>query len=724
MSDTQLSKGRFYEVQGLEYGSPTMAGITNEKGEFEYREGEAVTFSIGGIVLGSALGDELLTPAHLVLEVGGNVKWIKNARVTNIARFLQSLSKDGNVENGVVITDEIRNTAKRYRYKISFTQSEEAFAADTEVKALCAELEVNLRTGAQARNHLRRTLHGIKKLTNVKVPARDGSYFLADVYCPIKEGRYPVILSHGGYGKAFWFGCICNDEDLLKFEEREDAYFEGAKTETPFIHFHFEIAGQVPPPELPPPGSPPNPPLPHVSEYFERPNTLDWVPQGYVVMMSDGRGTGRSPGVHHALSLQEAEDYYDVIEWAGHRPWSNGNVGLYAASIYAMGMFNTAQFQPPSLKAMIPVNGDIDSYRDYLYVGGLYNPFNFIPKISCGEWRGVDFVGVAQANPFYDPEFYGPRGKGSISPDVKKITVPFWSSFGIELPVHTRGASEAFIHAASPHKKLTILSEPGIHFWMFAPEFLKEQLEFFDHWLKGIENGIMDRPPVRMMIRTGWGGYYWQDEQEWPITRTQYTKYYLDADPSGGKMGKTSPVQEHSSTYAADAPQGVSFLSEPMASDTVVAGYIKMGIWVSATSHDMAVGASLRVVDENDVEVAYAVDPNTTRVFAGGLIHPLAKGALKVSHRKLDPARSTVYRPFHTHLKEDYQPLASRELVECEVEFWPTTAVLRKGWRVRLDVGPGLDPLDTSYQKGAMNTIYTGPDHASYIQLPVIPTKQ
>ena len=51
MSDTQLSKGRFYEVQGLEYGSPTMAGMTSEKGEFEYREGEAVTFSIGGIVL-------------------------------------------------------------------------------------------------------------------------------------------------------------------------------------------------------------------------------------------------------------------------------------------------------------------------------------------------------------------------------------------------------------------------------------------------------------------------------------------------------------------------------------------------------------------------------------------------------------------------------------------------------------------------------------------------
>ncbi len=473
-----------------------------------------------------------MTPAHLVIEVGGNVKWIRKQSHQHLQDSLQSLGEDGNVENGLVITDEIRNIVKRYRYKISFAQSEEAFAADPEVKALFEELRATLRTPAQARNHLRRTLYGIKKLADVRIPHGTAHYFLADVYRPIKEGKYPVIMSLGGYGKAFWLGCICNDEDLLKFEEKENAYFEGAKSETPFIHFHFEIAGQVPPPELPPPGSPPNPMLAHVSEYFERPNTLDWVPQGYVVVMVDGRGTGKTPGLHHQFSLKEAEDYYDAIEWVGHQAWSDGNVGVYAASIYAMAMFNMAQLQPPSLKAMIPVNGDIDSYRDYLYVGGLYNPFNFIAKICCGEWRGIDFIKVAQANPFWDSEIYGPAGTGSISPDLTRITQPFWSSFGLELPVHTRGASEAFIHAASPHKKLTILSETGIHFWMFAPEFLREQMAFFDYWLKGIDNGIVDQPPVRMMIRTGWGGYYWQDEQEWPIARTQYTKYYLDAEPS------------------------------------------------------------------------------------------------------------------------------------------------------------------------------------------------
>ena len=121
------------------------------------------------------------------------------------------------------------------------------------------------------------------------------------------------------------------------------------------------------------------------------------------------------------------------------------------------------------------------------------------------------------------------------------------------------------------------------------------------------------------------------------------------------------------------------------------------------------------------MEVAYAIDPQTTKAFAGGRIHPLGKGALKVSHRKLDPERSTVYRPFHTHLEKDYQPLVPGEAVECEVEFWPTTALIKKGWRIRLDVMPGLDPLDGSYQKHASNTICTGPKHLSYLQLPSIP---
>jgi len=723
-------KGVFYDspVQGLEYKTQTVSGVTNEKGEFEYCPEETVIFSVGGLVLGAAPGNKRVTPAHLALEVSGNLKKLRNQKVTNITRFIQSLDEDGNVENGITITDETRNVVKRYRYKINFDQPEQAFTEDPDVKALFAEFKKTLRTAAQARNHLRRTLNGIRKMTDVKVPTRDGSYLLADVYRPIEEGKYPVVMSFGGYGKAFWFGCICNEEDLLRCEKLEDDYFDGQPIPPqPFFNLPFTM-------EV-------------VSENFELANTLDWVPRGYVVIRVDERGMGKTPGVHEQFSLQEAKDFYDAIEWAGIQEWSNGNVGLYGASYYAMDAYNVAQLQPPHLKAMIPIAGDINSYRDYIYSGGgLYNAFNFQPKVVCGEWQRVDWISIAMQDPFDDPVIYGPEGRICISVDLSKVKVPFWTSFGTEGTIHTRGSSEAYIHAASKDKKLLILSEPGIHFWMYAKEFLDSHVAFFDYWLKGIDNGIMAQPPVSIMVRTGWRGYYWQYENEWPIARTQYTKYYLDATPSTWagdgkrndfmKLLTTVPVKEASKTYSADVKwgvdppwsYGVSFVTEPLAEDILIAGYVKLVLWVSSTTQDMQIHAYIRVIDENNVEVPYVVGGSPGQ----SIFYPVGQGALKVSHRKLDSKKSTIYRPWHTHAKTDYQLLAPGEIVEAEVEIWPTTALISKGHRIRLDVQPAsghgmmipiVDPTGTTYQAGASNTIYTGPDHPSYLQLPVIPPK-
>ncbi len=721
---TEIRTGIFDStpVQGLEYQTQTFSGMTDEHGAFHYRCGETVTFSIRGLVLGSALGTALLTPAHLVIEVGGDIKKISNRKVTNLARFVQSLNSATNIERSIIITDVIRNCIGKYRYDVCFDQSEETFGLSAE--ALFAEIGTRLRSGAEARNHLRRALLGIRKMTDVKVPTRDGAYVLADVYRPAKKGKYPVIMSFGGYGKAFWFGCIGSQKDLLKHEEMEDAYFEGIKVETPFIQFHCQIAGKIPPSQLPPSGSPQNPALPHVSEHFELANTADWVPNGYVVIRIDGRGTGKTPGMFEQFSLQEAQDYYDAIEWAAQTSWSNGNVGLYGASYYAMNALNVASLQPPSLKAMMPIAGDIDSYRDYVYSGGgLYNEFGFIAKICCDEWQGIDWLNIAKANQFYDPAVYGPNGSICISPDPDKIIVPFWDVMNLEMPVHTRGSSEAFIHSASQNKKLTILSETGIHFWMYAPEFVREHIAFFDYWLKGVDNGIMDRPTVRMMVRTGWGSYYWQNEAEWPLQRTQYEKYYLNVATAGLHMGKSIPTSEESATYAAGETKGVSFLTDFMSEDILIAGYAKLGLWVASTSYDMAIQAVIRVMDENNKEVPYAIESSTSRAFAGGNVYPMAQGALKVSHRKQDIEKTTIYRPYYTHLKEDYQPLTSGEIVECEVEIWPTTAVIKKGWRIRLDLQPSFDSLDATYQKEALNTIFTGAMHPSYLQLPIIPQK-
>jgi predicted acyl esterase len=134
-------------------------------------------------------------------------------------------------------------------------------------------------------------------------------------------------------------------------------------------------------------------------------------------------------------------------------------------------------------------------------------------------------------------------------------------------------------------------------------------------------------------------------------------------------------------------------------------------------------------MDEEDNEVKYfaGMEPNQSTQRSA-----IATGALKVSHRKMDPVKSKIYQPFHTNLKEDYAPLTPGEIVEAQVAIWPGTAYVRKGWRIRIDIQPEsgcengtriMDVNDASYQIGALNSIYTGPDHVSYLQLPVIPPK-
>lgn len=163
---------------------------------------------------------------------------------------------------------------------------------------------------------------------------------------------------------------------------------------------------------------------------------------------------------------------------------------------------------------------------------------------------------------------------------------------------------------------------------------------FFDRWLKGIDNGVMDTPPVRLEIRAGRGASYLLEEQEWPIARTEYTRWYLDASPAQPQsedgvlsLSRDVPASEQSVTYSAEvdltAPRvvpagksapcrGATFISEPMEADCVIAGYSKLVVWVSSTSPDMDIHVGVRVLDEHDREVDYvgpALIPGTGNQF-------------------------------------------------------------------------------------------------------------
>jgi predicted acyl esterase len=766
---TDIATGVFAgPISGLRYQTPTQTGVTNERGEFQYRKGESVTFLIGGLVLGSAAGAPSVNLAQLVNRADGKIDRLHDPIVTNLARLVQTLDREGTVENGVTIApivheligpmvvnfnqadtdaekvaDAATSGGPSSEQMVSFAGDQTVtFASDPMITELLKKLNGTpgvftantprrLRDAAAARNELRRNIRGIIKLTDVKIPLRDGSYVCADVFRPADDGQHPVIMNQGFYGKSFDHGVICGEADAARKEELEDRFFTGNPDGLQYEN-HESVDSSV------------------------------WVPNGYVCIRVDARGVGNSPGLQAPFSVQQAEDYYDAIEWAGTQPWSNGNVGLWGMSYLAITQHTVASLQPPHLKAMIALGTDSDLYNEALYGGGLFGEgfWTWWGKAMtghnfCGERRETDWRAQLLATPFDDPAAYGARGSIFMRPEIEKATAPVWivgPQTGVV--IHQLGSSETFIRSTGVQaKKFDFVDAWFPH--SYTESTIAEHTRFFDHWLKGEDNGAMDGLPVRVQVRTGNGAHYVSEETEWPIARTTYRRWYLDATPSDwpgdGQRGDFLRVREDIPTTGASASYdahldrgrpipaptgfvggtprwstGVSFVSDPLPEDMVLAGYMKAGLWVSSTRRDLDVFVSLRVLDSHDREIRYEslvppIDPTN--------IHPVGHGLLKVSHRALDDTRSTEYWPVHTHAEADYQPLEDGEIVAIEVGLYPSTALIRKGSRLRIDVQPyspaGLPSraYDESYHAGASNTVYTGPDHPSYVQLPIVPAK-
>ncbi len=735
---TKTGVFRITPLVGIDYETLTHKGRTNEKGEFLYEEGEAVTFSIGNFVLGATMAQQKLTPANLSHEAAGKMDRLGVDRVTNTSRLLLSLRKGDSTSTDapVVIDDAIRDAVANLQLK-NLVQQPKYFDVDPMVVEACNALGIKLVSPAFARNCLRRAMEGIVMHTDVKIPLRDGGYVLADIFMPEEEGQYPVVMSFAGYGKAFWFGTIKNEEDFERHQVLEDDYFSGRPHAYNFVNTHIMLRGEPPLPDgtpgVPPSGCSDNEDLMHTSEYFERANTRDWVPRGYVVMNVDSRGLGDVPGKAHQFGRPEADDFYDAIEWAGVQPWSNGKVGLYGASYYAMNAFNVATLQPPHLAAMLPLAGDIDHYRDNMHFGGLSCTFTFTVKNSTGEWEGIDHREVQEANEWFDPAVFGNDTPTPMASDPALVKVPFYTALPLETPfIHTRGTSEAFIHSSTPlgEKRMDVVAETGIHYWMYDPYFLAKHQKFFDYWLKGEGDGLSDEDPVNMMIRTGKGGFYVQSAKEWPVPGTQYKKLHLGAvpvdpsDPQSPLALSDEPI-EGSVTYNADLPDdyplsnpmGAAFCTPPLEEDVAIAGYCKLKLFASSTTNDMKVFLHLFALDENNNKIPFGVDTAFDKVGA------ICCGGLKLSHRKEDPEKTNDYRPYHTHKESDCQKLVPGEIVEATVEMPPTTGHLKKGWKLLLEVTPiggeMYEPND-DYVAGSENTIYTGAKYDSYLQIPVI----
>ena len=176
---------------------------------------------------------------------------------------------------------------------------------------------------------------------NVPITMDDGLVLRADVYRPIEDGRYPVILRYGPYAKG------------LAFQEGYPSAWERMAEQHPDV-----TAGST-----------------NKYQSWEVVDPEKWVPDGYVCVRVDSRGCGRSPGTIDHFSPRESKDFYDCIEWSGTRPWSNGKVGLNGISYYASNQWHVASLQPPHLAAMCIWEGAAEWYRDMTHHGGILCTF-------------------------------------------------------------------------------------------------------------------------------------------------------------------------------------------------------------------------------------------------------------------------------------------------------------------------------------------------------------
>jgi predicted acyl esterase len=349
------------------------------------------------------------------------------------------------------------------------------------------------------------------------------------------------------------------------------------------------------------------------------------------------------------------------------------------------------------------------------------------------EENRSDYGADVRAHPFLD-DFHRVR-----SANFERITVPFlssgnWGGAGR----HLRGNVEGFIQAASEKKWLEI---HGLEHWteFYTDYGVGLQKRFFDHFLKGEDNGWDAQPPVMLRVRTVDGGFIDRTEAAWPIPRTEWATRYLD--PAAGRLAEEPLDVESRASLAALESSGVTMLMPPLEAETEITGPVSAKLFVSSTTTDADLFLVLRVFDTRGEEVVLqgAVDPHT----------PIGLGWLRASHRKLDDERSERWRPWHTH--DEPWPLVPGEIVELDVEIWPTSIVVPAGYRVGLTVrgtdyefegadvtaelshfkgsklrGVGIythaDPQDRPVDVyGGTTTLHAGPDHRSSLLLPVIP---
>ncbi len=519
---------------------------------------------------------------------------------------------------------------------------------------------------------------GIKLDENVYVTMRDGVKIAVDVYRPEAEGRYPALLSISPYIK--------------------------------------EIQ------QLPP----------ALSHSIEAGATSFFVPRGYVHVVAQIRGTGLSQGQYNFFDAAEQEDSYELVEWCARQPWCDGNVGMTGDSYFAMSQYYTAAQQPPHLRCIAPFDAGIDAYRDFAYQGGIFFGWFLgmwgLDMFRQAVWPGPVEGKLPPANIFADlaastedGPYYWERSAWN---KLDRIKVPVLSMVAQTGFVHSRGQLAGYPEIKSP-KKLLVVPPSGIHqheLFLTSQPMSEYLLRWYDHWLKGIDTGIMDEPPVTI-FDTGSGE--WRYENEYPLARTEWTKFHLRSNPAG--PATQPPYGLLSLEAAGDEPPDSYLLPEsfgPVAEGKPVLAYatapLDRDVRVWGPLSAVLYGSSTTLDTEWFVKIG-DVDPE-------GNVNLFTRGQLKASFREVDEAKSEVGQPYHP-FQNPVRPEPGK-VYEYQIEMQPVFHTFRAGHKLWVQIASEdfwyrehLRTVNISEMTPlpGKNTIYHDPSNPSHLLLPVIP---
>ena len=559
---------------------------------------------------------------------------------------------------------------------------------------------------------------------NLDAPVRDGALLKCDIFRPAAEGRFPAILQITPYNK------------------------NGMAT-----------------------------------------RAQKFAPRGYVVVNVDSRGRFESGGEWDPFSPQHKTDGYDLVQWIAEQPWCNGNVGMYGLSYMGWTQWWTASQAPPALKAIVPEVAPPDHFYNCPYQNGIYvswmidwagNMSGRLPHSAGPGGYGGFAEGRAEAYsklPYIDfdrTRNYLPNdwwrkwilqntAEGEYwkaiayqtPADYARITAPSLAItgwFDADFPGSPMNYLAMKEHGGTPEsRRPRMVIGPWQHIINtervaagvdFGPDAIIDWdgyvLRWFDYYLKGIENGVLNDPPVHVFVM---GRNAWRTATDWPLPQTQFIKYYL----RGGGQANGAAGDGFLSTEAPgeEAPDHYVYNPlDPTPSPAFANGHIDgpRDVHTSSARADVLVYDTPELTE--DVEV---VGPITATLFAATSghdtdwmirivdVHPdgralfLGEGVMRARHR--DPEKHGTFNP------NALSTLTPGEAYEYTLEFHrPTGNLFKKGHRIRIEISSSYFPyylrnpntpepnigLATEFQTVTQTVLHDGA-HPSHVVLPIIP---